>query len=552
MRISLFVTQLIPKLLLILIILISLSCLRFAISTKNDNDADLNTKDTNENHDATKNVALPALIQLHDGNFIPRVGLGVALTADATYTSVAFALNTVGLRLFDTAADATYDNEDQVGAAIYDHYYYNDNDDDDDDARNNNVYVTTKLWDTDHGFYNTFKAFMLSYRQLNLRHLEAHNDDNKFDSDNNDNETDRRRKRTRLKNIDMYLIHSPYGGRILETYDAMLYIQQQQKAQQQKNGQQSPQAITSLGVSNFGIDHLEILRKNDRPMPTLNQIEMHPLVYKSRKQLLDYCAQHKIQIQAFGSLMHGYYPDFVDGDGSSTTPAAAFITKMVHKYNTNGIDYTVYNHDTNDSTSNDESHPQITTAHLLLQWALQHGFAIIPKSSRTERILNNVRYINLSSASTPAPSSVDFVLSDDDMALLDTWGDRVSVPERNIYKKDWNWNPIDEAPVHTGRTTYWDTNYTDIDLEKINVLWDQDGDSDLNAVPEYYREEEYDDDGFFDSYHNSREQDHNDDDEDENNEHDDWEINFYTKEEEVEHDDDDYLDEMHIELWQAR
>ena len=217
---------------------------------------------------------------------------------------------------------------------------------------------------------------MLSYRQLNLRHLEAHNDDD---------DVDRIRKRTRLKNIDMYLIHSPYGGRILETYDAMLYIQQQQKAQQQKNGQQSPQAITSLGVSNFGIDHLEILRKNDRPMPTLNQIEMHPLVYKSRKQLLDYCAQHKIQIQAFGSLMHGYYPDFVDGDGSSTTPAA-FITAMVHKYNTNGIEYTVYNqHDDNDTNSNDENYQQITTAHILLQWALQHGFAIIPKSSRTER-----------------------------------------------------------------------------------------------------------------------------------------------------------------------
>ena len=46
------------------------------------------------------------------------------------------------------------------------------------------------------------------------------------------------------------------------------------------------------------------------------------------------------------------------------------------------------------------------------------------------------------------------------MATLDSWGDHVE--DRNLYKKDWNWNPIDEAPVHEGRTDYW-PNYEGVD-----------------------------------------------------------------------------------------
>ena len=52
-----------------------------------------------------------------------------------------------------------------------------------------------------------------------------------------------------------------------------------------------------LGVSNFGIEHLKALEDNGRPLPTVNQIEIHPLNYKERKGLLDYCAEKGIIIQ---------------------------------------------------------------------------------------------------------------------------------------------------------------------------------------------------------------------------------------------------------------
>lgn len=38
--------------------------------------------------------------------------------------------------------------------------------------------------------------------------------------------------------------------------------------------------IRSIGVSNFGVQHLEALKKHGRPMPTVNQIEMHPMIYQ--------------------------------------------------------------------------------------------------------------------------------------------------------------------------------------------------------------------------------------------------------------------------------
>lgn len=61
------------------------------------------------------------------------------------------------------------------------------------------------------------------------------------------------------------------------------------------------------------------------------------------------------------------------------------------------------------------------------------------------------------------------------MRQLDEWGDAISDDNndddddgvrdsiRNLYEEDWNWNPIDEAPVHRGRTDFWDSNFEGVD-----------------------------------------------------------------------------------------
>jgi len=467
----------------------------------NDHDSDDNSSESatkmgddqnrhhNRNQHKNPSFLSSLLLQLNDGNYIPQVGLGVALTGSKTYNAVSFALR-LGYRLFDTASEKSYNNEDQVGTAINDFYYYSNNNinnnkynsekANDEASLDNNIFVTTKLWDDDHGFYNTIKAFMISYRELNLKNV---------GSDSTITTEKRRQQQQQQQPINMYLLHSPFGGRIVETYDAMLYIQKM-----------APDKLKSIGVSNFGIRHLEVLRVNNRPMPTINQIEMHPLVYQQRKELIEYCHQHNIQIQAFGSLLHGYLDKY----------KPTFLMDMVLRYNTRGIKYNVYNGNDNDNNVKDDNNSTfITTANILLQWAIQHKFAIIPKSSHTKRIQNNVRYIKLfdqqqqhnngisTSRSTTASTttSIDFILSGNDMKLLDEWGG-ITVPnqQRNIYKKEWNWNPIDEAPVHIGRTHYFNNNntnneyFSNIDESKVNLL-----DFDF----EYNDDEDYDDDGYF-------------------------------------------------------
>ena len=53
------------------------------------------------------------------------------------------------------------------------------------------------------------------------------------------------------------------------------------------------------------------------------------------------------------------------------------------------------------------------------------------------------------------------------MEILDHLGDEITLDsDKNVYKRDWNWNPIDEAPVHLGYIHYWP--------DYMNVHYDED------------------------------------------------------------------------------
>ena len=457
-----------------------------------------------EKHRQDSAWVLSETIPLRDGAVMPRVGLGVALTAEHTYEAVTHAIAQVGYTLVDTAAEESYGNEDQVGRALNDYYnsYRNNNTvvEEKSTSTRSSIFVTTKLWDSDHGFYRTLRAFWKSYRELN-----------KFVTPDSGSENENDNNNSSIP-IDLYLVHSPFGGRLVETWDALLWLQNHQSDK-----------VVSIGVSNFGIDHLEVLRRAGRPMPVVNQIEMHPLVFSQRQNdnLLAYCHEHNIQIQAFGSLLHGY-PRFL----ANPPP---LLSDMVDRYNTNGVDYAVYHsteveHEKGDEHKNEPS-SAITVVHILLQWALQHGFAIIPKSSKIRRISENVRYLNLGNEHNNIKSNEnigknrpDFFLSKDDMELLDQWGDHVPYEHRNVYKKDWNWNPIDEAPLHSGSEDYW-PGYEDLEhetnLERIlDAVADEDNEDDEEEYwEEYWRngihlDDDYDedDDEDYDDYGNNEEE----------------------------------------------
>ena len=89
-----------------------------------------------------------------------------------------------------------------------------------------------------------------------------------------------------LEHVDLYLIHHPtaFGssaGKVLETWRAMLEIKAAGKAR-------------AVGVSNFGVSHLEGIRAAGLEMPAVNQVELHP--WLQQKELREYCESEGIVV----------------------------------------------------------------------------------------------------------------------------------------------------------------------------------------------------------------------------------------------------------------
>lgn len=196
------------------------------------------------------NVAATAT--LNNGVEIPRFGLGVYKSApgDETRNAVRWAVE-AGYRHVDTAA--FYANEADVAEGIRDA-----------DANRQHVFVTTKLWNDDHGYRQTLSAF------------------------------DRSRSLLGRDIIDLYLIHWPMKGLFVESWRAMEKLYAEGK-------------VRAIGVSNFLIQHLDELLGSSEVVPAVNQVEWHPFVLQ--RSLLDYCGQKGIQVEAWSPLARGKYFD---------------------------------------------------------------------------------------------------------------------------------------------------------------------------------------------------------------------------------------------------
>jgi 2,5-diketo-D-gluconate reductase A len=188
-------------------------------------------------------------LKLSDSGTIPQLGFGVfQIPSEETAEAVAHALST-GYRLIDTAA--AYRNEDAVGQAIRAS-----------GRRREDLFVTTKLWNGDHGRDKASQAFERSLDRL------------------------------RFDYIDLYLIHWPVPSRDLyvETWKALIELHQQGRAR-------------SIGVSNFEVAHLERIIGETGVTPSVNQIELHPQLQQA--ELRAFHAEHSILTEAWSPLGQG-------------------------------------------------------------------------------------------------------------------------------------------------------------------------------------------------------------------------------------------------------
>ena len=195
---------------------------------------------------------LKSAARLNNGVEIPWVGFGTYKIPPGTETSrsVRLALE-AGYRSIDTAS--FYQNEADVGRAVRES-----------GLPREELFITTKLWNDEHGYEQALKAFEASRRRLGL------------------------------ERIDLYLIHWPVRGRYRETWKAMEKLH--------RDG-----AVRAIGVSNFLVHHLEDLLQGAEVRPALNQVEFHPFLYAA--ELLQYCEREAIQLEAWSPLTRGRYLD---------------------------------------------------------------------------------------------------------------------------------------------------------------------------------------------------------------------------------------------------
>jgi diketogulonate reductase-like aldo/keto reductase len=189
------------------------------------------------------------VVTLNNGITIPQLGFGTwQIPEDDTQGIVEHALQT-GYRHIDTAA--AYGNEAQVGAAVNGSGIARDE-----------LFVTTKLWNANHGREKTLKAFDESMDKLGLDVL------------------------------DLYLIHWPLPDHddYVETWKALEEILESGRTR-------------AIGVSNFQQAHLERLLKEGDVVPAVNQIELHPLL--TQVELKAFQAEKTIHTEAWSPLAQG-------------------------------------------------------------------------------------------------------------------------------------------------------------------------------------------------------------------------------------------------------
>ncbi|KAI6000760.1 Aldo/keto reductase [Pisolithus albus] len=267
-------------------------------------------------------LTIKSAVKLTSGYSMPLLGFGVYQNYNAK-PSVLEAFQ-VGYRHIDSAQ--AYKNEGAVGEAVRDS-----------GIPREELFITTKCASKTHGYDSTLKGVEESLARFGFDY------------------------------IDLFLIHDPFSGAQQALLDA------------QKAGK-----IRTVGVSNYGIKHLDEIKTAGLPMPAINQIELHPLC--QQRPIVEYCRAHAIVVQAYCPIIRGQMGHLA-------------IQAVSNKY---GRD----------------------PAQILIRWSLQNGFVPLPKSSTPNRIRSNA-------------AVYDFELAPGDMEDLNA----LDLGKAGAV----SWNPVDAA-----------------------------------------------------------------------------------------------------------
>ncbi len=254
---------------------------------------------------------------------MPAVGFGTLFDKDPTVTKQAVkdALE-VGFRHFDCAE--RYGNEEKVGVAIQEVLKAGN-------VRREDLFITTKLWNTNHRPERVAPAFEASRRRLQMDY------------------------------IDCYIVHTPFaflpgedpnprdeqgqviydsGVTLIETWRALERLVDEGRCK-------------SIGLSDVTLKIVQEIVAAARIKPAVVQVESHP--YLPEWELLEFCHQHGIILLAFAPLGHGVEPKLLED------PVITGIAERLEK----------------------------TPAQVALAWSIQRGAAFLTTSATRSHIQEN-------------------------------------------------------------------------------------------------------------------------------------------------------------------
>jgi 2,5-diketo-D-gluconate reductase A len=257
---------------------------------------------------------------------IPYLGFGTYLIANDEAAAAVREAIRAGYRHIDTAE--VYQNESGVGAGIKQAL-------ESEGLARGDLFVTTKLWPGNPAWGQTAKTTESTVTSL-----------------------DESLQRLGLKYVDLYLIHAPFEReQRLAQWRGLVELKRQGKAR-------------AIGVSNFSVTHIEELKAAGLPLPAANQIELHP--WSQKPALVRYLEDNGITPIAYSSLVPLSTWRTAEGQASAKTDqmkadgaqADAPFKVMAKKYGA-------------------------SEAQVLLRWAIQKGYPVLPKSKGPDRIREN-------------------------------------------------------------------------------------------------------------------------------------------------------------------
>ncbi|QGJ69944.1 4-dihydromethyl-trisporate dehydrogenase [Planctomycetales bacterium 10988] len=271
---------------------------------------------------------------------MPSVGLGLwKIEKEKTAEVVKSAID-VGYRHFDSACD--YGNEVEAGDGLSQAMQSGT-------VSREDLWVTSKLWNTYHRKEHVRPALLKTLKDLRLDYL------------------------------DLYLIHFPISLRfvpfeeryppewfydphssnphmeadnvpILETWQAMEELVEEG-------------LVREIGVCNFNISLLRDLMNSAKLKPAMLQVELHP--YLTQEKLVRFCKESDIAVTGFSPLGAQSYFSLNMAEADEAVIQQPVVVEIAKKHDR-------------------------TPAQVVLRWGVQRGTAIVPKTTKTERLKENL------------------------------------------------------------------------------------------------------------------------------------------------------------------